>query len=70
MPRAEYTPSMVNLRRATVDKINRILDQLADDPQPHGEHYSDRLKTLLDLYFGTVPATYRGEPAERKEPRS
>ena len=70
MPRAEYTPNMVKLRRATVGKINHLLDQLADDPAPHGEHYSDRIKTLLDLYFGTIPATYRGEPATRKEPRS
>lgn len=64
MPRAEYTPSMVRLRQGTISEINKLIDELEKDPLPHGAHYAARLKTLMHLYFGTLPASYRGEQSK------
>jgi hypothetical protein len=67
VPNPQHTPTMIALRKATIEKIYDLTEQLGDDPTPHGRHYSDRMKTLLDLYFGTVPPTYRGDASPLKK---
>lgn len=62
MPRAEYSKSMIRMRKATIDKLYELADRIeTDNTAHHGEQYAQQLRTLLDLYFGTVPPTYRGE---------
>jgi hypothetical protein len=61
---------MVRLREATIEKLYKLIKQLEEDPTPHGAHYAERVRTLLDLYFGTLPSTYRGESRAQKRNRS
>ena len=62
MPKATYSINMTKLRRTTIKELKATIQELpTTDANPAVlEQFSKRLDTLLDMYLGTLPPTYRG----------
>ena len=61
MPRSEYSETAKRLRSATVQNLRATLDELESSQMDEGYHFARRIETLLDLYIGTLPKSYRDD---------